>query len=220
MANPIFLSTCILVNIFSLFNSASAISSCNGLCQTLNDCAGQLICINRKCNDDPDVGSHICSGGGTSPSPPSASGGSCQPNGNLTCKGESYPKYSCSPPVISSTPAKLTLNNFSLGGDGGGPSECDDKYHNNNLRVVALSTGWYAGGSRCLQTIRIRADQNPRRSTTATVVDECDSQQGCDVEHAYQPPCRNNVVDGSAAVWKALGLNEDLGVVDVNWSMA
>lgn len=65
----------------------------------------------------------------------------------------------------------------------------------------------------------IRITANNGRSTTAKVVDECDSRNGCDAEHAYQPPCRNNIVDGSDAVWKALGLNEDLGVVDVTWSM-
>ncbi|KAF2283332.1 hypothetical protein GH714_002330 [Hevea brasiliensis] len=91
------------------------------------------------------------------------------------------PKYSCSPPVTSSTKASLTLNDFSKGGDGGGPSECDDKYHEKTERVVALSTG---------------------------------------CEHAGQPPCHNNIVDGSDAVWEALGLNKDLGVVDVTWSMA
>ncbi|XP_073056060.1 kiwellin-like [Primulina eburnea] len=206
----------ILSVLISSFSLGITVSSCNGPCQNLNDCEGQLICINGKCNDDPDVGTHIC-GGGSTPTPPSG-GGSCQPSGTLYCNGQPYPKYSCSPPVTSSTPAKLTLNDFSPGGDGGDPSECDDQYHNNSERVVALSTGWYAGGSRCGTMIRITAKNG--RSTTAKVVDECDSRNGCDAEHAYQPPCRNNIVDGSDAVWKALGLNEDLGVVDVTWSMA
>ncbi|XP_073146860.1 kiwellin-like [Henckelia pumila] len=206
----------ISVLISSFMSLGISLSSCNGPCQTLNDCAGQLICINGRCNDDPDVGTHTC-GGGSTPAPPSG-GGSCQPYGTLYCSGQSYPKYSCSPPVTSSTPAKLTLNDFSAGGDGGGPSECDDQYHSNGESVVALSTGWYAGGSRCGRMIRITAKNG--RSTTAKVVDECDSRNGCDAEHAYQPPCRNNIVDGSDAVWKALGLNEDLGVVDITWSMA
>jgi hypothetical protein len=83
---------------------------------------------------------------------------------------------------------------------------------------VALSTGWYNRGSRCGKLIRITA--NNGRSTTAKVVDECDSVNGCDKEHAGQPPCRNNIVDGSVAVWNALGLNTDDGVVSVTWSMA
>ncbi|KAK6144413.1 hypothetical protein DH2020_021233 [Rehmannia glutinosa] len=212
MANlVILLSISILINTFSLLiKSGDAQSYCNGQCETLDDCSGQLICINGECNDDPDVGTNICGG--------ASSDGGCQPYDTLTCDGISHPKYSCSPPVTGSTPAKLTLNDFSPGGDGGGASECDGQYHDNGERIVALSTGWYAGGSRCLQTIRITAGNG--WSTTARVVDECDSQRGCDEEHAYQPPCRNNIVDGSDAVWKALGLNEDWGVVDITWSMA
>ncbi|KAJ0044862.1 hypothetical protein Pint_03779 [Pistacia integerrima] len=42
----------------------------------------------------------------------------------------------------------------------------------------------------------------------------------CDEEYDYQPPCRNDIVDGSDAVWHALGLNTEVGVVDVTWSMA
>ncbi|XP_022879293.1 kiwellin-like [Olea europaea var. sylvestris] len=213
MANLVLISLLMMFYTLYLSSPGNAISSCNGPCSTLNDCSGQLICIGGKCTDDPDVGTHICKGG-TSPSP----SGSCQQSGTLVCNGQSYPKYQCSPPVTSSTPAQLTLNDFSAGGDGGGPSECDGNYHNNTENIVALSTGWYSGGSRCGKNIRITA--NNGRSTTAKVVDECDSMNGCDKEHAYQPPCKNNIVDGSDAVWKALGLNEDLGIVDVTWSTA
>ncbi|KAG8371304.1 hypothetical protein BUALT_Bualt13G0073800 [Buddleja alternifolia] len=125
-------------------------------------------------------------------------GDNCQPHCELTCDGKSYSEYSCSPPETSSTPAKLTLNGFSEGGNGGGPSKCDEKYHSNSESVVALSTGWYAGGSRCLKTIHITAQNG--RSTMAKVVGECDSNLGCDAEHVYQPPCGNNIVDGSDAV--------------------
>ncbi|KAJ4725077.1 Kiwellin [Melia azedarach] len=199
---------------------SNAISQCNGPCQTLDDCSGQLICINGKCNDDPDVGTHICTGGGGGGgggSPPSP-GNKCQPSGRLTCGQNSYPTYTCSPPVTSSTKAKLTNNDFSEGGDGGAPSECDGKYHDNSELVVALSTGWYNGGSRCGKMIKITA--NNGRSVRAKVVDECDSMRGCDKEHAGQPPCNNNIVDGSDAVWNALGLDKDIGIVDVTWSMA
>ncbi|CAJ2660737.1 kiwellin-like protein [Trifolium pratense] len=143
---------------------------------------------------------------------------SCQSSGTLNCKGKSFSRFKCSPPVSSSTQALLTLNDFSEGGDGGSPSECDDNFHSNSERVVALSTGWYNGGSRCGRNIRIKARNG--RSVTAKVVDECDSVNGCDGEHAGQPPCRNNIVDGSVAVWKALGLNTDVGVVQVTWSLA
>ncbi|GAU15684.1 hypothetical protein TSUD_109420 [Trifolium subterraneum] len=113
MSNLIFLASIfffnIIINIPFLTNAQS---SCNGPCNTLNDCSGQLICINGKCNDDPDVGTHICSG---TPSPPSGGGGSCQSSGTLICKKKSYPQYKCSPPISSSTPASLTLNDFSKG---------------------------------------------------------------------------------------------------------
>jgi len=82
---------------------------------------------------------------------------------------------------------------------------------------VALSTGWFAGRSKCGSMIRISANG---RSVTAKVVDECDSMHGCDSEHANQPPCKNNIVDGSDAVWDALGLDKEVGVVPVTWSMA
>ncbi|KAF2292156.1 hypothetical protein GH714_014668 [Hevea brasiliensis] len=68
-------------------------------------------------------------------------------------------------------------------------------------------------GSRCGQMITITASNG--MSTTAKVVDECDSMNGCDEEHADQPPCENNIVDGSDAVWEALGLDKGLGNVGV-----
>ncbi|KAI3461411.1 hypothetical protein Pfo_018074 [Paulownia fortunei] len=203
MANTVQISFCLLtIAIISRSSPGNAQSSCNGPCHSLNDCAGQLICVNGKCNDDPEVGTHICGGGGGGGgggTPPSPSGGKCRPSGTLYCNGKAYPQYTCSPPISSSTPAKLTWNDFSEGGDGGGPAECDNKYHKNSESIVALSTGW---------------------STTAKVVDECDSRYGCDKEHAGQPPCDNNIVDGSNAVWEALGLDADIGVVPVTWSMA
>ncbi|CAM0951485.1 unnamed protein product [Alopecurus aequalis] len=156
-------------------------------------------------------------------------GAGCAPSGSLrpteshSCEdccqaGQTYPTYTCSPPVSSSTGAIMTLNDFDEGGDGGDPSECDGVFHSNTERVVALSTGWYSGGSRCGRNIRIRANG---RSVLAKVVDECDSQNGCDDEHAFQPPCRNNIVDASQAVWDALGITgEDVGEFDITWSLA
>ncbi|CAF4522491.1 unnamed protein product, partial [Rotaria sp. Silwood2] len=41
------------------------------------------------------------------------------------------------------------------------------------------------------------------KTTTAQVVGEYDSINVCDVVHAGQPPCRNNIVDGFPAAWKA-----------------
>lgn len=102
-------------------------------------------------------------------------------------------------------------------GDGGGPSFCDDRYHKDSELVVALSTGWLRldGTRRCNKMIRISGN---RRSVLAKVVDECDSVHGCDKEHNFEPPCANNIVDGSPAVWKALGLNKNIGEFQITWS--
>ena len=217
MANQVLFlqSLYLLFSIFSLPFLPLVMSSCNDPCQTLDDCEGQLICINGQCNDDPDLGTHICGG---SPGTSSPSTDDCQPSGSLECNGQSYPTYTCSPQVTSSTSAVLTKNDFSEGGDGGGPSKCDDKYHENSDPIIALSTGWYNGGSLCGKMIRITAQNG--MSVLAKVVDECDSMHGCDQEHAGQRPCDNNIVDGSNAVWDALGLDINIGRVDVTWSMA
>ena len=155
----------------------------------------------------------------------------CRPSGRLqgpdtghTCgeccrPGHFYPTYRCSPLVTTQTKAIMTLNDFSEGGDGGGPSECDGKYHSNSERVVALSTGWYHKGKRCHKHIRIHGRG---RSVLAKVVDECDSMHGCDEDHAYQPPCRPNIVDASKAVWEALGIHDAnyIGEYNITWSDA
>ncbi|KAM1068650.1 hypothetical protein ACFX2A_000591 [Malus domestica] len=127
-----------------------------------------------------------------------------------------YTTYTCSPPLSGRTKAYLTLNSFEKNGDGGGSSECD-KYHNDNTPVVALSTGWYNHGGRC-RNITISGNG---RSVVAMVVDECDSTEECDADHDYQPPCPNNIVDASKAVWKALGVPKDnWGGLDITWSDA
>ncbi|TQD97627.1 hypothetical protein C1H46_016734 [Malus baccata] len=71
-------------------------------------------------------------------------------------------------------------------------------------------------GGRCLHHITISANG---RSVVAMVVDECDSTEGCDADHGYQPPCPNNIVDASKAVWDALGVPKDnWGGLDITWS--
>ncbi|CAA2984238.1 Hypothetical predicted protein [Olea europaea subsp. europaea] len=81
--------------------------------------------------------------------------GECnQENDSDCCKeGKLYDKYTCSPPVSGRTKAVLTLNSFEKGGDGGGQSECDKKYHFDDIPVVALSSGWYSGGGSCLESL-------------------------------------------------------------------
>ncbi|OMO91569.1 Barwin-related endoglucanase [Corchorus olitorius] len=150
----------------------------------------------------------------TVPPPPQ----DCKPSGFITCRDQQiYPTYTCSPPVSmnSTTRAQLKYKDFR---DGRALSACDGKYHGNSESVVTVSTGWFEGGSRCNKRIQITASNG--RSTTAVVVGECDSGRGCDKEHAYKPPCMNNVVQGSDAVWKALRLDKKIGSVNVTWSVA
>ncbi|KAI7724626.1 hypothetical protein M8C21_024965 [Ambrosia artemisiifolia] len=142
----------------------------------------------------------------------------CNTQNDSECcvEGRSYTTYTCSPPVSSRTKATLTLNSFEEGGDGGSESACDGQFHSDNTPVVALSTGWYKRGSRCNKFITIYGNG---RSVRAKVVDECDSTMGCDEEHAYQPPCPNNIVDASKAVWKALGVpKNNWGNLAITWS--
>ncbi|PAN46730.1 hypothetical protein PAHAL_9G210900 [Panicum hallii] len=115
-----------------------------------------------------------------------------------------------SPAVSAHTPAVMTVNGFERGGSGGGASECDGHFHSNGERIVALSSGWLRldGTRRCNRMIRITSRGG--RSVVAKVVDECDSSRGCG----------ENIVDSSAAVWKALGLDTDVGRVPVTWSDA
>ncbi|XVE63398.1 hypothetical protein DITRI_Ditri07aG0017200 [Diplodiscus trichospermus] len=123
--------------------------------------------------------------------PPS---GQCnQENDSDCCKeGKLYTTYKCSPPVSSHTKATLTINSF--------------------------EAGWYNNGKRCLKYINVFGNG---KSVRAKVVDECDSTMGCDDEHDYQPPCDNNIVDASKAVWKALGVpKSQWGGLDIYWTDA
>lgn len=164
-----------------------------------------------------EINSQTCkpSGGIRGKKPPP---GECNRENDSDCcvQGKFYTTYTCSPAVTSDTKATLTINSFQKGGDGGGPSECDNQYHSDDTPVVALSTGWYKGGDRCHKYITINGNG---RSVKAMVVDECDSTMGCDADHDYQPPCPNNIVDASKAVWKALGVSEDnWGDLDITWT--
>ncbi|XVF16610.1 hypothetical protein REPUB_Repub10bG0046700 [Reevesia pubescens] len=68
----------------------------------------------------------------------------------------------------------------------------------------------------CLKYINVHGNG---KSVRAKVVDEFDSTMGCDSDHDYQPPCDNNIVDASKAIWKALGVpKSDWGGMDIYWS--
>ncbi|KAL7258928.1 hypothetical protein ACSBR1_004937 [Camellia fascicularis] len=144
--------------------------------------------------------------------------GQCNTENHSECcvEGKLYTTYKCSPKVSDHTKAVLTINSFAKGGDGGAPSECDNEFHSNDSPVVALSTGWFNKQQRCLKKIIIHGNG---RSVEAMVVDECDSTLGCDVDHDFQPPCPNNIVDASKAVWKALGVPpKKRGNLNITWS--
>ncbi|PIA59276.1 hypothetical protein AQUCO_00400282v1 [Aquilegia coerulea] len=145
--------------------------------------------------------------------------GHCNTEDDVCCiEGRLYTVYKCSPPVSSNTKAVLTINSFQKGGDGDGPSKCDNQYHSDDTPVVALSTGWFNHESRCLKNVTITGNG---RSVVAMVVDECDSAMGCDSDHDYLPPCPNNFVVASKAVWKALGVPlSQWGDMDIVWADA
>ncbi|KAD5802533.1 hypothetical protein R6Q59_023936 [Mikania micrantha] len=146
--------------------------------------------------------------------------GQCMENSDSICciPHKIYSTYTCSPPVSAYTKAILTINSFEKGGDGGVPSKCDNKYHSDNSPVVALSTGWYKNGERCGNFIKISANG---RTIKAMVVDECDSSMGCDKDHDYFPPCKNNIVVASKAVWEALGIPmTSWGEMRITWTDA
>ncbi|KAF3449396.1 hypothetical protein FNV43_RR10124 [Rhamnella rubrinervis] len=132
--------------------------------------------------------------------------GQCNKNSFCCKQGEVYTN-NISPKASGCRKARLTLNNFEKGGDGGGPSECDGKFHSDNTRVVALSTRWFNNKKRCFHNIIIHGNG---RSVKAMVVDECDSTKGCD----------NDIVDASRAVWKALKVPERKGLLDIYWTDA
>ncbi|KAK1266494.1 putative ripening-related protein 1 [Acorus gramineus] len=118
-----------------------------------------------------------------------------------------------SPPITSSTTlASLTYN--LLGGPGShlaGPAKCNGIKHTEMERVVPLSTGWYVNGSLCGRKIRITSGAI---SVVAKIVDECNSACGC--RSLLAPPCGNNVIEATKAVFRAI-LLVPIGSVSVHW---
>ncbi|KAF3327938.1 putative ripening-related protein 1 [Carex littledalei] len=88
--------------------------------------------------------------------------GFCTTQNDAECceDGQLYPQYRCSPPVTANTTAVMYIGSFSQGSDGGSATACDRKYYGDKQPVVALSTGWYDGKSRCLKNVRISANGN------------------------------------------------------------
>ena len=134
----VIVSCCILI---LFITPSTSQTGCGNSCKTLNDCPGQLICTSGKCTDDPDVGTHICSstGGGSGTgtckpgtplqgmNPPSKDACNTDTGAECCTSSRRYTTYDCSPAISSRTPAILTLNDFTQGGDGGGPSSSASK---------------------------------------------------------------------------------------------
>ncbi|KAH1073681.1 hypothetical protein J1N35_026009 [Gossypium stocksii] len=69
--------------------------------------------------------------------------------------------------------------------------------------------------NKCMNYINIHGNG---KTVKVKVIDEYDSTMGCDDEHNYQPPCANNIVDVSDAVWNALGVYGDKrGGMEIYW---
>ncbi|XP_057857132.2 disease resistance protein BAK6-like [Cryptomeria japonica] len=89
----------------------------------------------------------------------------------------------------------MTVNSFEKGGDGGGPSACDGHFHSNKDHWVALPPATFDHNSNCFRKLKISARG---KSTVATVIDEC------------AKPCKDDIVDASESVWKALGVHRGI----------
>ncbi|KAK1267737.1 hypothetical protein QJS04_geneDACA000319 [Acorus gramineus] len=141
-------------------------------------------------------------------------GGACFPFSSANCKFISYPLYNCSPPITSpSTQATLSFNLLLGPGSLLSPS-CDGVRHTQFDLVVSISTGWFLSGNLCGRSIRISASNG--RTVVARVVAQCNSASGC--RGLRQPPCGNNVIEATSAIFRALGL-PILGSQSVQWTL-
>ncbi|XP_074302148.1 kiwellin-1-like [Silene latifolia] len=122
-----------------------------------------------------------------------------QCNSNSCVQNQVYFTFQCSPDVTNQTAGILTLKTFQ-NRRGMVPSHYYSKYYPVMAPVVALSTGWYNGGTRCETVILISANG---RSVKPRVVDEGDSTKGCDASDGYHPSCGYNIVAASNLVWRA-----------------
>jgi hypothetical protein len=100
-------------------------------------------------------------------------------------------------PPSGGRPGRLTWYQFH--GVGG---MCQGRAYPDDAIVCAMHTDI----RQCLRNIRITVTATGR-SVTCFVVDECDRNHGC------QP----GTIDGTPGVWRALGLNLDLGVSAITW---
>ena len=98
-----------------------------------------------------------------------------------------------------------TLDGYEQGAEGGGPAACDGIYYSDGDFVATRPTELYAGGSLCHKFIGILSTQTGQ-SARAMVVDVCDD-------------CNDDELGTSAAVWNALGIEANVGVAPIRWSV-
>ncbi|XVF80047.1 hypothetical protein PTKIN_Ptkin15bG0039400 [Pterospermum kingtungense] len=131
----------------------------------------------------------------------------CKPSGKL--RGKKPPKGKCNKDHGSDCCEEGKVYDI---------YECSPEVTNHTKATLTLNGfGWFNKKKRCFNYINIYGNG---KSVKAKVVDECDSTMGCDYDHDYQPPCDNNIVDASSAVWAALGVPEDKGELEIYWSDA
>ncbi|KAK1267020.1 putative ripening-related protein 5 [Acorus gramineus] len=83
--------------------------------------------------------------------------------------------------------------------------------------VVSMSTGWFVRGDLCGRKVSITAISG-RRTVVARVVSQCNSVSGCRGLLGLKPPCGNNVIEGTRAVYMALGLHPFGSDQSVYWT--
>ena len=110
--------------------------------------------------------------------------------------------------------ATMSWNEFFEGGSGGWASKCTERFHDESEKVCALSTGLLDNDKNCGKTVRIFANG---KTSSCTVVDECDENEGYDEMHAFLPPCKSNIIDSSKVIWNELGIDTELGLVDIQY---
>lgn len=108
---------------------------------------------------------------------------------------------------ISGVAGSLTWNSFEEGGSGGGAAACDGKFHDDSGLIVAVSTNLFANGDNCGKTVTINVNN---KSVQGVIVDMCDTARD---------GCASNLIDGSPGLWAAAGLNLDVGVVAITFSI-
>ncbi|KAI8909545.1 hypothetical protein EDD86DRAFT_266393 [Gorgonomyces haynaldii] len=105
----------------------------------------------------------------------------------------------------TSTSASVTAAPTKGSGAGSsGGAACTGQFYPDSASVVALISNLFVGSCGKTVTIFYRG-----KSVSATVVDECASSDGC----------LANSIDATLGVWAKLGIDPDLGIVDVTYNM-